>query len=223
MSDIRKAFKIAFSMMVLATTLSGSVAFAQGKNADQFHRNTAPSTGGYSSQMPISGNAALGKNDPVSRWFDGIDYAFYEHRVEPKDALKIARPFNGDAKRVEEWSTAVKSAAQKYRDYARILRAMPLPPGVAGGTTDLQSYKNASADYYDDSADYLEDWIRPRRPAVTREDLQAQLDQMHQRAEGLKMQNQSLQIIDKELRDRFDVRPRDDKLMQYVAKRPQQN
>jgi hypothetical protein len=222
MLRIGKVAKIAFTALVIASSLCGSVAFAQGK-ADTFNRSTgAPPMGGYSSGMPISGNAALGKNDPVSRWFDAIDYAFYEHRVPKADTMIIARPFAGNPQRLQEWQAAVKTAAAKHRDYGKILRQMPVPPGLGQATQDFVSYKNLSADYWSDSAEYLEDWIRPRRPAVTREELEGQLKEMHDRALALKQQKESLEAIDNELRKQFDVRPRDDALMRYVAKQQPQ-
>lgn len=221
MSSTRKVFKIAFSMMVLASTLSGSMAFAQGKGSDSFNRNTAPSTHGWSGQMPISGNAALGNNGPIPRWFDAMDYAFYEYgHINTTDAVIINGGFGQSEERLKKWTATMKSVATKYHDYARALRGLAVPPGLGAAGSEMTSLRDGLADYYDDCADYFEDWIRPRRPAVTQEDLKNQLDAMQKRHDNLKSQIDGLLALDQQLRSKYEVRPREDALMRYVAKQP---
>jgi hypothetical protein len=215
-------FKTVFTLMVAFTTMSGSMAFAQGKS-DSFNRNTGPAMGGASSGFPISGNAALGKNDPISRWFDAMDLTFYENRVPHKTAMEITRDFGQDPVKLNQWTNAVKVAIEKYRSYARAVRSLPLPPGLGPEAAELKDFRNANADLADDTAQYLSDWITPRLPAATKEELQAQLDQMHKRSVSLNQQNTELLRYDKELRTKYDVRDRDDALMRYVAKRPASN
>ena len=214
-------FKAAFAVALAFSTLSGSLALAQGhKGADTFNVNTGH--GGASSSQPISGNAALGLNGPIPRWFDDVDAGYFQYADIPiKDSTIISRPFNNDAKRVEEWSHTIAAVAKRYHEYAKQLRSTNVPSGIGQASGELQSFRDALANYYDDSAEYFADWIRPRRPAVTREELQQQLDQMHQRSVDLKNQINELVRADQTLRTRYDVRPRDDKLMQYVAKQPQ--
>jgi hypothetical protein len=214
--------KIAFSLMALAITFSGSAAFAQGKSgSDVFNRSTGPSGGGWSANMPISGNAALGNNGPIPRWFDAMDYAFYEYgKVKAEDAITLNANFASNADKLQKWSRTVSSTAKKYHTYARALRGIPVPPGAGQAGPELKSYRDGLADYYDDCADYFEDWIRPRQPAVTRDELKEQLDEMHERSKSLKTQIDYLLTIDNQLRTKYEVRPREDALMQYVAKQP---
>ncbi len=209
------AGKLAISLMTIISSVAGTAAYADNKN-DVFNTNTTPS----SMPMPISGNAALGNNSPIARWFDGIDIAVFQHQPDPTEKALLSQPFNKDAKRVIVWTNTTANVARKYRDLARILRTMPIPPGTAGQA--LPAYRKLTADWYNDSAELMEDWIRPRTPASTQEELQAQLDEMHQRSEAQTSMKKELEVMDKKLRDQLGVRLRDDALMQYVGKRPTQ-
>lgn len=183
---------------------------------DVFNTNTAPPQ--RLNPAPISGNAALGNNSPVARFFDAMDKEIVTRGPSDKDKVVLSQPFNKNVQRVQEWSNTTAKVAHQYRDIARILRAIPVPNGPGIAQSDLADYKKLTADWYDDSAEVMEDWIRPRPAASTREELQTQLDEMTQRSEALKTTNQQLQAMDKKLRDQFDVRPRDDALMTYVTR-----
>lgn len=208
------AGKLAVSLMIIISSIAGSAAYADNKN-DVFNTNTKPSA------MPfISGNAALGNHSPVARWFDAVDIAVYQHQPNQEEKVLLGRAFNKEANRVIAWTNTTANVARRYRELARILKTMPIPAGTSN--SDLPAYKTLAADWYNDTAELMEDWIRPRVPAGTQEELKAQLDEMDQRSEAQAATRKDLDQMDKKLREQFDVRPPDDALMRYVVKKQPQ-
>lgn len=205
-------------ILVLGTSLiAGSAAKAQ--HHDVFNTNTPPP---LTTTPHISGNAAFGKNSPPARWFDEIDAQVGSRLATFAEQAIMNKSFNGDVKRVTEWTNTASTVARRYKEIARILRAAPMPQGLtAAQNKDLKDYSSSWADWYEDFAAYLEDWIRPRPAAVTREQLSDQLDQMHKRSENLQQHFKTLLALDKQIRSEFDVRDRDDALARYVTRRPQ--
>jgi hypothetical protein len=205
---------LAITLAVAAGSMAGSAAYAGPKGHDMF----STTTGAPPSQPHISGNAAFGNNSPVARWFDAVDEAVISHTPGWSEKLVLKKEFKGDQNKVIEWSNTAAKVARQYRDLARILRAMPTPSNLGPASSTLRDYKVATADWYDDSAELFEDWIRPRQAAVTREELDEQINQMQQRSANLVRMNEDLQVMDKELRTQFDVRDRNDALARYVTK-----
>lgn len=208
------AGKLAVSLMMIISSIAGSAAYADNKS-DVFNTNTKPSA------MPfISGNAALGNHSPVARWFDAVDIAVYQHQPDQEEKVLLGRAFNKEASRVIAWTNTTANVARKYRSLARILRNIPIPAGATD--SDLPAYKRLTADWYSDAAQLMEDWIRPRVPATTQEELKAQLEEMDQRSQDQAATRKDLDLMDKKLREQFDVRPPDDALMRYVVKKQPQ-
>lgn len=218
MGRIITVTKLAISLMTIINAVAGSAAYAQHHGHDVFRTTTAPPT---NAQPHISGNAAFSINGPVPRWFDAIDAEVGARLPTIAEQAVMRRPFSGDVNRVMEWTNTASKVAQRYRAIARILRNAPMPQGLGSASENFKQYKVITADWYDDSAALFEDWIRPRKAASTREELQTQLDEMSRRAKDLDAQNNTLLTMDKELRTQFGVRDRVDALARYVTKKPQ--
>lgn len=216
--------KVTISGMALLTMLCGSSAFAAGPNGNEdfFGRNTGSPMTLPSRPLPIPKPAAGVTRSAPQLFYDDMDNAVILHQPTDEEKFTLNRPFEHDFKRVATWTNTVAVLANRYRELSRILRNMPVPREVVAstqGSNSVSSYKSMLADWYDDSAGWLEDYIKPRPAAATKEELDDALKQMTERSQQLKDQHSSLEQLDTKLRDELRVRHFQDAVWALV-KRP---
>jgi len=221
---------------VAASTLTLSVAAPQAQagrpGSDYF------STGGHSvppaKPAPAQDNSKYPKNtDPLAGrqgagalysdktpqldWFEIFDEYVWNLLPREEDKVVLSRPLNGDQdhalERVQEYMKVCAKISKNYRTLAVKVRELPVPASSPG----LKQYQNLKSDFYNDMAGVYEDLIRPRRTR-TQEELHAQLEEVKERAEQLKVQSNNLLTMDMDLRRTFRVHQpkRTDALRRYV-------
>ncbi len=164
---------------------------------------------------PGSMDMAGAGGTPEVRWFEQVDSIVF--KGYPKDTEKniLGRPFNQEAERVEQWISVAQSVSKRYRNTAKALRNLPVP----ANWTEMADYRDARADWFDEAAEIQEDLYKPRRPARTIEELNAQLDEVKGRATLLASTKQTNREWDRKLRVRYRVHaPKEtDALTKYVG------
>lgn len=158
--------------------------------------------------------AMMSKLTPATAWFENFDRTRYMQSPSKMDASILQRPFNQEAERVQEWTQVANKVSKNYRLLASIIRAMDVPPNHPG----LKDYKDLTADWYADMAGVYEDLIRPRAPARTMEELEAQLNSVREHSVSLAHQGKTLHAMDLDLRKQYKVHvsEQSDALQQYV-------
>ncbi len=204
-------------MASLVTGLAFSLPVHAAKPAvDSFSAggNSAHASTSFPTTTQGSFPAASNKSNNAVQWFEKLDEAIATHRVTAAEQVILSRSFNQEVERVQEWSTIAAAVAKRYRALVAILKAMPVPAGFPG----TQEYRDLNADWYNDAAGIYEDLIKPRLPAKTVEELDAGLQEIKARAEGLAQTSKNLKNMDMSLRRSYRVHmPRyDDALQQYV-------
>ncbi len=167
--------------------------------------NSSNKTSSTTNQQPIS----------IVGWFESYDHTVATLRPSVTDKAILARPFNKEAERVEEWTKVASKVAKNYRLLAQNIRNMT-PPSNA---PELKTYRDLRADWYQDAAGIYEDLIRPCHPAKTIEELQDQLQGISKRADGLKTSGDQLNAMDVSLREQYKVHPpkEDDGLQKFIS------
>jgi len=138
---------------------------------------------------------------PEVRWFEKLDSIIFSGFPKPAEKSILSRPFNQEAERVQQWIVTAQIVAQRYREVAKALRNDPVPANWA----ELAQYRDARADWFDDAATVYEDMFRPRKPARTIEELDAQLNDVKSRAEQLAEVKKDNREWDRKLRVRYRV------------------
>jgi hypothetical protein len=168
-------------------------------------------------------NAALGAgsmammstSSPALTWFENFDTTVFS--LLPSDEAKIIlkRPFNQEAERVIKWTEVATKVAHNYRLLAKTLKNGSVP----GTLPAVKEYQELTADWYNDKASVYEDLIRPRTPAKTMEDLDAQLKEINDRSESIAQSGKELHAMDMHLRETYHVHQarQTDKLWAYVS------
>jgi len=227
-----KLRKGAMVLAILASSIC-NVAYAADPHGDVFIRNTGAAA---PTVRPPSASALTTPSQkydfhygssPIQKWFAQLDEQVYLHRATPDEKLILGRNFGSppQLERVIEWTNTAARLAKKFRSLAKTLRSMS-PPGSSGSDSGAPSavsaYKQALADYYDDSASVLEEYIKPRPAARTQEELEDQLKRVGERSETVKITSTHLTEMDSSLRSQFRVPTADfdNKLMTYVKKKP---
>jgi len=208
-----------FGQQAIAYALFIAIASAQAGNAapqgDVFARSTKKGSVSHSSVSHAK--ATTQAITTPTQWFEAIDEAVVKLRPTAADDAILSRPFNQNPERVEQWSEVAAKVAKNYRHLARTIKNLKVPRGM----NDVKEYCVLSADWYDDAALVFEDMIRPRPPANTMEELQAQLTEIQDRANALAKSNTQLADLDKSLRKTYRVHKAtyDDPLTQYVSRK----
>jgi len=180
---------------------------------------TAPKT---FTAAPANAVAAPGAMDqagaggtPETRWFEQLDAIIFSGYPSPLEKSILSRTFNQEAERVQEWTAIAGNVSSRYRRTAKALRNLPVP----SNWTEMDQYREARADWFDDAATIYEDMIRPRRPARTIEELNSQLAEISSRADQLGKTKQANRDFDRSLRRRYRVHaPKEtDALTGYVT------
>lgn len=223
------------TMLTVTVSMTAGVATAAGPNEDFFHSTTGspvntppPTTKAYVPSAPTVQKPLYRYGDkPAQKWFATLDEQVFTHLATPQEKRILSRNFGSppQLERVIEWTNTAATVAKKFRTLSKNLRSMPLPLTLQGDPevqTDVNHYRQALAEWYDDSASVLEDYIRPRQPARTQEELDSQLKSVHDRSETVKLTFTHLAEMDSSLRQHYGVPTAryDDALMKYVTRMP---
>jgi hypothetical protein len=138
---------------------------------------------------------------PVALWFKKFDEERIKHLPTSEDKVIIARPINQQAERLVQWSAAAEHIAKTYNDFSKELRKMPVPPGYEG----LKDYKDLTADWYQDTAQVFTDYVRPRKPARTIEELEDQIKEAKAHEKGLVKTKSRIVEMETSIRTKYKV------------------
>ncbi len=219
------------SMMMVAAvsastlTLSVSTSEAQAgrpSKSDFFSTNgaaqpAAPEKKYPKNTDPLAGRQGAGAlysdQTPQLVWFEIFDEYVWTLLPSESDKAVLTRPLNSELERVQDYIKVCSKIARNYRMLANNLRKIPVPASSPG----LRDYQNLRAGFYEDMATVYEDLVRPRRTR-TQEEMQSQLQEINERAEQLKVNNNKLLTMDSDLRRTFRVHQpkRTDALRRYV-------
>jgi hypothetical protein len=138
---------------------------------------------------------------PIAVWFKKFDEERIKHLPSSEDKVIIARPINQQAERLVQWSAAAERIAKIYNEFSKLLRKMPVPPGYEG----LKDYKDLTADWYQDTAQVFTDYIRPRKPARTIEELEDQVKEAKSHEKGLVKTKSRIVEMEASIRSKYKV------------------
>jgi hypothetical protein len=221
-----KKLALAFTSAIMVASTFATVAQATQPNAqagDYFGRSAVPQQHGGANQhrpmqsppwrMPI-----VTPQSTALQWMEAYDEAVGHYKPTYDDAVILKRPLNQEVERVMEWSKVTAKIARNYRLLAKTIRSMPSPNKMPEAVT----YRNNMADWYDDTAQVMEDTIRPCPPARTMEELEAALKEVHDRSEALRQTYRALKLIDSNLRVQYNVHQarHDDAILKYTTRDP---
>lgn len=219
-------------LTTLVTTLLSSAAYAAGPNdGDFFGRTTAPPTN-PSTSVRIPATTAKQEyhygTKPGQKWFAALDAQVGSHLVTEQELTVLSNGYGNppQLERVIEWTNTAAGLAKKYRALAKILRSMPIPEEVTEdsvGGIRADFFLNKMAQNYEDQAAVLEEYIKPRRAARTKEELEEQLARVHDQSVTVKNSATHIAMMDTKLRSHFVVPPPRyrDALWSYVSQKPQ--
>lgn len=208
----------ATTVAMVVTWLAPSMVTAAPPATDYFSRTTKPN----SQAKPLRKKAATQKSTftnavpPANptQWFEQIDDIVASLRPTEAEKVIMNRPFNQEVERVEQFSAVVTKVARNYREIAKRIHAIPVP----GNMPDLRQYGSLTADWYSDAAEIYEDMVKRRPPAKTMDELEAQIDNLKQRAQALAHTSTELKQMDQSLRKTYQVHMArsEDAIHQYV-------
>lgn len=228
---IREKIAICLNAFIAAGSISTAAVAASPHQGDYFSRTTSsPSHAQTNPARPQAQPAAPVYIENVNgkKWFEFFDDAIAARQPTAQERAVLNRPFNQNKDRIVEWTNVAAKIARQYRELARGLRATPVPQCLApsqGDKITVDEYKKLTADWYDDSAEIFEEYIRPRKAARTIEELDETLARIHDRSEALSSQMASLKTMDRDLRDQFNLplNLHDDAVQKYARKKLQAN
>lgn len=215
---------------ISASTLTLSVSTTQAQ-AGRPNQSDFYSTSGHSvppakdtkkypeNKDPLAGRQGAGAlysdASPQLTWFEVFDEYVWTLLPTEADKVVLSRPLSGDQalERVQDYIKVCRKISKNYRVLANHVRSLAVPANSPG----LKQYQNLKADFYEDMAVVYEDLIRPRKTR-TQEEMQAQLQEVKDRAEQLKVNSNNLLTMDMDLRRTFRVHQpkRTDALRRYV-------
>jgi len=162
------------------------------------------------------GAGAMNSEDnAVTRWFEAFDATRFQHKPSAKDKNILTRPINQEWERLQQWTASAKAVSAEYKEFASIARKQPVPPGCS----DLKDFIDLTADWYDDVGNVYADFVRPRHPCKTIEELSDQLRGVKNRQDELAKELRNLRAMENSLRDKYRVHApfEDDALSIYVG------
>lgn len=150
-----------------------------------------------------------------TQWFEAVDEYVAYFRPSLADRTIVDAPFNQEVERVEQFCRTIAKISRNYRTLAKRLSSLPIPHTLP----EAQQYRDLHVTWYNDQAQVFEDMVRPRKPARTKEELDATMKDLADRSEGLGNQIALLQQMDSELRKKHGVHPAkyDDALRDYYT------
>lgn len=201
----------AATVAIIFAMFSASQVQAATPKGDVFARSTKKTAHATRQATPV-------RFATPTQWFEAVDESVVKLRPTAADNAILNRPFNQDPERVEKWCDTANKVAKNYRQLARTIRTLPLPSGMGN---DIKEYRSLASDWYDDAALIFEDMIRPRPPADTMEELEAQLNDIKKRGQALATSNADIGKLDKSIRKTYKVHRAhyDDALTQYVSRK----
>ncbi len=227
MTQPAKKIILSLTFLLAASSMPITAVAASPHQSDYFGRSTNSSAAtpspvpraSVSPQAPVYNENVNGK-----KWFEFFDDAVFAHQPTDKERVILTKPFNQDAQRVIEWTNTAAKVARQYRELARNIRATRVPGCLApspGDTITVEDFKNQTADWYDDSAAIFEEYIRPRKPAKTVEELDETLLRVHERSQALTANKAALDTMDKSLREHFNLplNLHEDAVQKYARKK----
>jgi hypothetical protein len=182
---------------VVASSSTGHLA----PHTDYFNANTASPKGVQNSIT----NALTPKPDrtypdtTLGRWFEKFDKERADHLPTPEDKVILARPINQQVERLAQWTAAAGRIAKTYTEFAKMLRKMDVPPGYE----DLKQFKDLTAEWYEDTAQVFTDYIRPRKPAKTIEDLEDEIHEQKNHENGLVKTKAQIQSMEASIKQKY--------------------
>jgi len=178
-------------------------------------KQSIPSPQAQPKEKAIQGSLAMmSQRTPIVTWFETLDKTEFTMIASDTDRTLLARPFNQEAERVQEWTQTANKVIKNYRLLASTIRQMDVPENAPG----LKDYRNLSAGWYADVALLYEDLIRPRVAAKTIEELNGQVKEIDVRSSQLTAQRRDLTQMDITLRKKYAVHmsKETDALYKYV-------
>ena len=166
--------------------------------------------------VAAAGRFAMDSADsPEKRWFETVDEAVVKYRKTLQEKTILAKDFNSEIERIQEWIRTANEVSTRYKILAKLIRDTKAP------NNDLVFYQRNLADYYSDSASIYDDLIKPRKPSNTIEDLKEELARIASKSESVKRNWDNLQLLDVSLRGQYRVHRRtaDDAFQQYIYNR----
>jgi hypothetical protein len=230
MASLKAPLALASALTAVAMSISVSTPASFAAPANEVF-SAMPTTSGKSSSpksftpAPANAVAAPGAMDmaggfgdsktPETRWMENLDSIVFSGYPSPYERSILGKSFNQEAERVQQWQVAASAVALKYRTAAKKLRNLPVP----ANWTAFDQYREARADWFNDAALVYEDMIRPRKPANTIEELNAQLADIQNRAKVLADSKQINRDMDRKLRraHRIHAPKETDALTDYVT------
>jgi hypothetical protein len=172
-------------------------------NHDYFSRNTGnkQSLASVSIQNQNQIQTKVNTIRTAKDWFITFDQAVETHLPSSGERVVLSRPFNQDVKRVGEWTQVAQKVAYNYQQLANTIKYMPIPNNVP----EIREYQNLTADWYKDVSQIFVDLIKPRAPARTMDELERQLKEIHDRSQNLVQTNNTLHMMDNDIRQKYDV------------------
>lgn len=161
----------------------------------------------------------MSADTPELHFFETLDAITFAGYPTSAERFILKKQFDKEAERVQAWINAARSVAKRYRNTAKSLRNTPVPPG----RLDIKNYRDMSADWFDEAASVYEDFIKPKAPANTMEELEEQLAQVDAKADSVAGMKTIVLTTDRNLRKLYRVHaPREtDALQNYVMGVPQ--
>lgn len=157
---------------------------------------------------------------PELTFFESLDSICFRGWPKEQERFYLSQNFDGELEKVERWTRTARGVAKRYRNTATALRNLQIP----NGRVDLQEYKEMRAEWFDSAARVYEEMIKPKPPAQTMEELEAQLRKVDQDADAVKHSKTTILAMDRRLRKLYRVHePREsDALQNYVMGVPKQ-
>jgi|SRR5277367_4489342 len=182
----------------VASAATGSA--PDGARVDAFNSNSQPADHTAPAKPLAFGDPATA-HTPIALWFKKFEEERIKHLPSSEDKVIIARPINQQAERLVQWTGAAERIAKTYNEFSKLLRKMPVPPGY----DSLKDYKDLTADWYQDTAQVFTDYVRPRKPAHTIEELEDQVKEAKSHEKGLVKTKSRIVEMEASIRSKYKV------------------
>jgi hypothetical protein len=136
---------------------------------------------------------------PIVQWFEKFDDLVGAALPTPHEKVILSQNLNQELERVEAITKVYSEISTRYRRLAKALRAMPVQANWSG----IKDYRDSKASFFEDEAECFYSMIKPRPPATTIEDLKAELADVNDHAQSLKVEGQELLAMDRDLRKTY--------------------
>jgi hypothetical protein len=168
---------------------------------DTFSSLSQPASNATPQAKPLAFGDPENAKTPIALWFKTFDAERIKHLPSSEDKVIIARPINQTAERLVQWTAAAERISKVYNQFSKELRKMPVPSGYEG----LKDYKDLTADWYEDTAQAFTDYIRPRKPARTIEELDDQIKEAKNHERGLVKTKSRIVEMEASIRTKYKV------------------